>query len=301
MEKTIEGIIVPILTPITEEETPCLLQLKELTNYVIAGGVNAIFANGTTGEFARFSKEERGEILCSIVEAARGRVPVLAGVSDCGTKKVLANIRRAEEAGADAVATTLPYYFPTTSVKEQIDFIREVTLSTELPVILYHIPATVGSHLSERALDEVWELPNLYGIKDSSGDKDCLDRLLERYGERLRIFVGDEKLSYYGLRHGVKGLVPSLANPFPKVLAAAWKAAGKKDWEECKAHCELVNTMNELNSFSDSWMSPNIWRKEALKQMGIMEAAFTRPYTPLSEEDKRKVSGWISYYKEHYA
>ena len=56
MEKTIEGIIVPILTPITEEETPCLLQLKELTNYVIAGGVNAIFANGTTGEFARFSK-----------------------------------------------------------------------------------------------------------------------------------------------------------------------------------------------------------------------------------------------------
>ena len=59
--------------------------------------------------------------------------------------------------------------------------------------------------------------------------------------------------------------------------------------------------MNELNGFSDSWMSPNIWRKEALKQMGIMDAAFTRPHTPLSDADKKKTAEWVAYYKEHYA
>lgn len=299
--KKIEGIIVPVLTPITEEETLRLDQLEQLICYLVEGGVNAVFANGTTGEFARFSPEERAEIVCTAVKASNGRIPVLAGVSDCGTKKVIENIRKAEKAGADAAAVTMPYYFPTTSAYEQEEFIREVTEATELPVILYNIPAAAGCSLKKEALDAVCKIPNLYGIKDSSNDAGYFDWLRERYGGELKIFLGAEELNYYGLTHGADGLVPSLANPFPRVLSAAWKAAKDKDWESCKVHCDLVNAMNELNGFSDSWMSPNIWRKEALKQMGIMDAAFTRPHTPLSDADKKKTAEWVAYYKEHYA
>ncbi len=298
--KPIEGIIVPLLTPITPEERPRHDQLRALTEYVIAGGVNAIFANGTTGEFARFTRAEREAVLNTIVETAAGRVPVLAGVSDCGTRMVIENIRAAERAGADAVVTTLPYYFPTTSPREQADFLTDVAQSTRLPVLLYNIPVVAGCNMAWEALDQVCGLENLYGIKDTSGKTEYVDQLFARYGGRMRVYVGDERLNYYGLSHGAAGVVPSLANPFPRVLAAAWKAARDGDWAACKAHCGVVDAMNVLNRFSDSWMSPNIWRKVALAQMGIMDETFTRPYQPVSEADRAAIAEDIRFYRENY-
>ena len=300
MSNKIEGIAVPILTPINEVEEINHEQLAALTNYVAEGGVNAIFVNGTTGEFARFSQKSRQELVSTVAKAAKGRVAVLAGVSECGTRLVIENIKRAEEAGADVIVTTMPYYFPTTSIREQIEFTEDVTASTKLPVLLYNIPPVTGYSLNEELLDHVCDIDNLYGIKDSSGKAENFLKLKERYGEKLKIFVGAEELNYFGLKNGADGLVPSLANPFPKVLAAAWKASREGDWEACKKHCDLVDEMNKLNRFSDSWMSPNIWRKEALAQMGIMSAAFTKPYIPVSEDDKKKIAEWISYYKTNY-
>lgn len=296
----IEGVVVPIITPIHENEQPNFTQLERLTEYLVDGGVNAIFANGTTGEFARFTMEERAQILDTIVRTVNGRIPVIAGVSDCGTRMVLEHAKRAQDCGADAIVTTVPYYFPTTSEKEQINFFEEVTSSVKIPVLLYNIPVATGCCVSEAVLDEVCAMDNLYGIKDSSGKKEYLDMLLAKYSGKVKLYVGDEKLSYYGLSHGADGLVPSLANSFPKVLASAWAAACKKDWEVCKKHCDLVDEMNILNRFSDSWMSPNIWRKEALAQMGICDSCFTHPYNSVGEEDKAKIAEWIRYYKENY-
>lgn len=299
--KKIEGVIIPILTPLHSDETPNYQELRKLVDYVIDGGVDAIFANGTTGEFARFTYEERCQVLKTIVEHTAGRVPVVAGVSDCGTRLVIRNIEYAEAVGADAVVTTMPYYFPTTSHAEQIDFIRSVTAATKLPVMLYNIPSVVGCSLSDEVLDAVCDIENFCGVKDTSGDEAYLNNLLDRYGDKLKVYVGDERLCYAGLHGGASGMVPSLANPFPRVLASAWKAAKDKDWEACKKHTDLVNEMNVLNRFSDSWMSPNIWRKEALQQMGIMKAYFTRPHNKVSQADQQRIAAWIKYYSENYS
>ena len=297
----LEGIIVPILTPIDESESPVLTQLSRLTDYVIEGGVDAIFASGTTGEFARFSKEQRNACLKTIVAAAKDRVPVIAGVSDCGTHLVLENIRQAEDLGAKAVVTTFPYYFPTSSKKEQIDFLEEVTSKSNLPVILYNIPAATGVCVGEEVLDQISVFENLYGIKDTSGKHDLVKIMLGKYHDKLKIYVGDERLCAFGLELGADGLVPSLANPFPALLARVWQAAKTKDWELCEKECAVVDYMNTMNAYSDSWMSPNIWRKEALNQMGIMNANFTRPYIPLSDADKEKVTEFIALYREKYS
>ena len=298
--KNIEGVILPILTPIHSDETPNYDQLRRLVDYTVDGGVTAIFANGTTGEFARFTYEERCEILQTVVAQAAGRVPVLAGISDCGTRLVIRNAKAAEQAGADALVTTIPYYFPTGSHSEQIEFIRSVCEATTLPVLLYNIPSVVQFSLSDEVLDAVCDIENLYGLKDTSGDEAYLEHIIERYGSKLRVYVGDERLCYAGLRSGACGMVPSLANPFPKILAAAWISAKCGDWSACKVHTELVNTVNALNRFSDSWMSPNIWRKEALFQMGIIDQYFTHPYNPVGEEDKKKIADWIAYYLKNY-
>ena len=298
--KEIKGVIVPLLTPIDQEERPIQSQLAGLTDYVVEGGVDAIFANGTTGEFARFTPAERIENLKTIVSAVKGRVPVLAGISDCGTRLVLDNARAARDAGADALVTTLPYYFPTTSPKEQINFLERVANTAQLPVMLYNIPAVVGCSVGEEVLDVVCQLDNLCGVKDTSGDPAYLKLLLEKYSGQVRIYVGDERLCWQGLSQGASGLVPSLANPFPRVMAAAWAAACRRDWEACKEHCGVVDRMNELNRFSDSWMSPNIWRKEALRQMGVMDGAFTHPHNPVGEGDKAQIAQWIEFYRANY-
>ena len=298
--KKIKGVIVPLLTPIDQEERPIHSQLAALTDYVIAGGVDAIFANGTTGEFARFTPEERIQNLKTIVTAAGGRVPVVAGISDCGTRLVLENAKAAQDAGADVLVTTLPYYFPTTSKKEQIDFLEKVATNARLPVMLYNIPSVVGCGVSEEVLDVVCQLDNLCGVKDTSGDAAYLSLLLEKYAGQVDVYVGDERLCYQGLSQGASGLVPSLANPFPEVMAAAGAAACREDWEACREHCGVVDRMNELNRFSDSWMSPNIWRKEALRQMGVIDGTFTHPHNPVGEQDKKKIAEWIAYYQTHY-
>ncbi len=297
---SIHGVIVPLLTPVDENEQVIYSHLERLVEYVITGGVDAIFAMGTTGEFARFDAVTRAKIIAAVVRFTAGRVPVYAGVSDCGTARVTDHIRRAEDAGADAVVTTLPYYFPNTSKYEAVQFIGKVASSTKLSVILYNIPVAIGSAIAPEVLDEVFPIGNIAAIKDSSGDLSYLESLMKRYhgkGKPFSVIVGNEKANFAGLSMGADGMVPSLANPYPKLLKAVYDSAVAKDTVKLKYYCDIVDEMNRLNSFSDSWMSPNIWRKAALEMMGIMSSCFTHPYTPLDAAAKEQVAKTIAQYR----
>ena len=299
--KDIKGIIVPLLTPIRADETPDLSQMKRLTEYVLDGGVDALFVNGTSGEFARFTVGERFALVEATVGAARGRAPVITGISDCGSRMVAENAKRALDSGAEAVVTTLPYYFPMRSATEQRLFIEHVLDRSKLPVLLYNIPVVVGCSIDPEVLETLAGHPNLYGIKDTGGDIAYLSMLIRRFSDRMRVYVGDERLSLDGMRLGASGLVPSLANAFPRLLSQMWHAFSCGDEATCLWCRDVMNRMNNaLNAFSDSWMSPNIWRKEALRQMGVIDATFTSPSSPMSDADKAIVSAFVDLYQTRY-
>lgn len=300
MDSGFHGVIVPLLTPVDESEQVKDLELKRLVDYVIGGGVDAIFAMGTTGEFARFDEETRGRVIASVVRHTAGRVPVYAGVSDCGTKRVLSNIKRAEDAGASAVVATLPYYFPNTSKGEAVQFFSDVAASTKLPVILYNIPVAIGSAIGRDVLDELYPIENIAGIKDSSGDLKYLEELLRRYHGKSKPFaviVGDESAAYSGLSMGADGMVPSLANPYPRLLKAIYDSALLKNDERLRYYCGIMNDMNRLNTASDCWMFPNIWRKVALEMMGIINACFTKPYLPADDAARAGIAQTVTQYQ----
>ena len=299
--KRIQGAIIPMLTPIDARERPDLSQVSSLVRYLCDGGVDALFVNGTSGEFARFTPDERFETLRAAVEAADGRVPVLCGVSDCGTRLVIDNARRAGDLGADAVVTTLPYYFPTKSPVEQRAFIEAVLDASPLPVCLYNIPAVIGCSMDPAVLEALGGHDNLCGVKDTGGDIAYFRTLIEGIGDRVSVYVGDERLLYEGLRMGAKGFVPSIGNPFPRLTRAIWDSACRGDWEACRRYCGVVDRMNALNGFSDSWMSPNIWRKEALSQLGVCDAAFTSPHCDMDAASKQEVGRFIEEYREMFA
>lgn len=293
-----EGIIVPLLTPVDANEDIQFEQLAKLVEHVIEGGVDGIFVMGTSGEVGRFTMEERMQIIRAVAEQVNGRVAVYAGVSDCGTRMVKKHITNAYLAGADAVVSTLPYYFPTTHEMEMVDFFRDIADFSPLPVIVYNIPVAVGVSIPCRVIDQLYTHPNIVAIKDSSADAVLLEKMLVRYqSETFSVLVGDESLLQFGFEKGVDGCIPSLANPFPRVLAALYRAAEDGDKERLAKMCGVVNQFNQFNKYCDSWMSPNIWRKTALSMMGVMDDYFTTPYEPVSEAGKAKVAQRVEAYQ----
>ena len=127
MEQRIgSGVITPLLTPINQDESANYEQMRSLIDYVIDGGVDAVFVMGSTGEFARFDAQTRGEVLKESIKAVAGRVPVYAGVADTGLSSVLRNVSQAEKAGADVLVVTLPYYFPVYNDDEAYSFFSSV-------------------------------------------------------------------------------------------------------------------------------------------------------------------------------
>ena len=293
-----KGIIVPLLTPVDAQENVNYEQLDKLVDHVIEGGVDGIFVMGTSGEFARFTMEERAQIIRAVVKRTNGRVPVYAGVSDCGERLVKMHIKNAADAGVDAVVTTVPYYFPTVSEKEMISFFTNIADFSPVPVVMYNIPVTVGAAISCRVISEVCSHPNIVSIKDSSGDALYLDKLLARFQrEDFTVLVGDESLLLPGYQKGVDGCIPSMANPFPRLLAGVYSAACEKDAAKLSALCGVVARFNLINKYCDSWMSPNLWRKTALAQMGVMDDFFTAPNEPVDEATACKVAACVKEYE----
>ena len=110
----LKGIIVPIVTPVTEHDAVDLHGLRRVVRYVLNGGVHGVFALGGTGNFCSFTAEERFEVARTVVEEVGGRVPVLVGCMDSSTRLVVRNVRHAAEAGADCVVVEPPFYYPCT-------------------------------------------------------------------------------------------------------------------------------------------------------------------------------------------
>ena len=297
------GVITPLLTPINKDESVNYEQMRRLIDYVIDGGVNAVFAMGSTGEFARFDVQTRGEILKESVKAVAGRVPVYVGVADTGLSSVLRNVSQAEKAGANVLVVTLPYYFPIYNDDEAYSFFSSVAASTKLPIMLYDIPSTCGASISLDVMDRLFHIDNIIGIKDSSGNLEKLKEILKRYKNRgtdFAVTVGDERLCYDGFLSGADGIVPSLSNPYPKLLADIYRLAKAGDEPRLRELCDVMNQMNRLNGYCNAWMSPNVWRKKALSNMGICNEYCTQPYVAIDSQVNLKVLETTKLYHEMY-
>jgi len=290
LKPLLHGVVVPLVTPLLADESPDLQALGRVVDHVISGGVNAIFSMGTTGEFARFDRGTRKTIAAATVKAACGRVPILVGASDAGTKLVLEHVADAADAGADAIVVSLPYYFPAKDDREVVSFYTEVAKASPLPLILYNIPVTCGADMSIPAFKALLGLDAVVGFKDSSGSLDYLKQVLAAAPPGFPVFVGEEKLCAEGLAAGAAGLVPSLANVFPRVFADLYAAGARKDEAEAARLGKAVADMNAFNLYSGSWLSAVAWRKTALAIMGLCGETMTSPYVPVDAATRASIA-----------
>ncbi|MEF2245516.1 MULTISPECIES: dihydrodipicolinate synthase family protein [unclassified Paenibacillus] len=294
--RKLQGIVVPTVTPLNEREEVQLDALRKLNEHMMKGGVHGLFPLGTTGEFARMDDEQKEQVARVTIEQAAGRVPVYVGVGDTGTRKVLRNMKKAHSWGADVIVSTLPYYYPVNDEREQLQYFEAIAASTDLPVMMYNMPATVGVNIAPSVVERLSHVPNIIGIKDSSGNYDyihaCL-RIKKASSQVFQIFVGDESLSARALLAGADGLVPSLGNVFPKLLVQLYEACAAKEHERAEDLQQELSIINQFNKVGDSWLGALILRKKLLSMMGLSPEKVSHPSLAMDSAADDKLDRFI--------
>lgn len=223
-----EGIIAPILTPLTEDEKLNKPEMYNQIDRLIAAGISGIFALGTNGEFYAFSMEEKIEIIKVTIDAVKGRVPVYVGTGCVTTQETIELSKIAEELGADVLSVISPY-FSGISQENLYDHFSSVAEAVKLPIILYNIPARTGNNIEYTTVKKLAKYENIIGIKDSSGNFDNTLKYIENTDPRLSVLAGSDSLILWTLMAGGTGAISGCSNVFPELMVSIYKL-----WEEGK-------------------------------------------------------------------
>lgn len=188
--------------------------LREMVRFHLREGTNALVVNGSTGEAATMSPAEQRRAVAVVVEAAAGRIPVIAGAGGSDTAVVSGLVRSAREAGADAVLVSPPPYNKPPQAGLVAHY-RAVLDAGDLPLIIYNVPSRTACNLLPATVEEIASDPRVVGVKEASGDIVQVAELARRLGDRLALYSGNDDQVVPLLALGGKGVISVLANIAP--------------------------------------------------------------------------------------
>jgi 4-hydroxy-tetrahydrodipicolinate synthase len=228
----------PIVTPFTADgdAADSRVDADALASHVdalVEAGIDGVVPCGTTGEFASLDDAERRTAIETVVDAADGRVPVIAGAADTAVSRVRDHLSAAAAAGADAGLVTLPYYHTSTDPDGQRAFLEAVADDAPLPVLLYDIPATVGEGIDLDALADAASRESVIGMKDTTGDLTGLEAKIGGTPDSFAVFQGVDAQLYPSASLGVDGGIHALSQAIPEVFAALGE--GIRDGDDDRA------------------------------------------------------------------
>ena len=218
LSRPLRGIVPPMVTPLSDRDTLDLAGLERLVEHILAGGVHGLFILGTTGEGPSLSYRMRCELIERVCDQVGGRIPVLVGVTDTAFVESVNLAGIAADEGAAAVVLSTPYYFPAGQV-ELLEYIEHIAAEMPLPMFLYNMPSHTKLKFGLETLQQALQLPNVVGLKDSSGDVDYFRQAADviRGFPDATLLMGPEHLLLEALASGAaavfSGEVP--ARKFP--------------------------------------------------------------------------------------
>lgn len=224
--KKFEGIYVPILMPVKNEFDGAIdiERLRQQVSYVIEHGVDGILAFGSNSEFYMFSDDEMLEATKAIVEEAAGRVPVMFGVGHIRTSQCVELARRAAELGIDAISVLQPMFITPTQTALYNHFKAIAEAVSDTAVLIYNNPGLAGYPVSiDTIVNLAHDVPNIVGIKDSSGNITDLQELVRRCDDiDFKVFAGKDTVVFAGFCCGAAGAVCSTANIYPELVCSIY-------------------------------------------------------------------------------
>jgi 4-hydroxy-tetrahydrodipicolinate synthase len=281
-----KGIIPAVITPLDAGGKFNEKAMRKLVNYLIDGGVHGLFVVGTTGEFYGLTHEEKREIYSVTVDETRRRVPVYAGTNGITTRETVELTRIAEGCRVDALSVLTPM-FVTPTQDELYRHYRTIAESTALPVLLYNNPPKTSVTLAPATVAKLAEIPNIAGIKDSSGDMTMTAEYirLTRHTNSFSVLMGRDTLIYGALCYGAAGSIASCANVAPGICVEIYEKfiAGDLNGSlEAQFRLAPLRIAFNLGTF------PAVI-KESLSLLGIEAGPCIEPVGPMTEEERVKL------------
>ena len=271
------GVVPPVVVPDTIDRRLDVASYERNLNRMIEAGVDGLFVLGSSGEVVFSTDERREEVIRESVRIIDGRVPLLVGIIDTETERVIEQGKHAEQLGADALVATAPFYALGGATENEEHF-RVLDDELDLPIFAYDIPVCVHTKLGWKMLAKLGAEGVLAGVKDSSGD-DISFRYLcqenEKLGHPMSILTGHEIVVDGAYLSGADGSVPGLANVEPFGYVRMWKAAQAGDWATVKAEQDRLNEIShifDVTSGLQGYAGGVGAFKTALWLMGIFES-----------------------------
>lgn len=297
MNNKFTGVIPPVITPLTADGQLDVPSLRRVINRLVEAGVDGLFLLGSSGEAVFCTDSRRREILEAGVEIADGRLPVLAGVIDMQTERVVEQAASAQVIGVDALVATAPFYAlgGPEEVERHFRLLRE---RVDLPLFAYDIPACVHTKLDGEMMLQLGQDNVIEGVKDSSGDDVGFRQLLRANaaaGKPLALLTGHEVVVDGAYLGGAQGSVPGLANVSPEPYVRQWRAAQSGDWETVRSEQDYLADLMQIVSVTSgvTGYAAGVGAfKTALSLMGIIETNnMTEPVAALDAENAEAIAG----------
>jgi len=264
---------------------------RRLIEFQIEGGVDGIVPCGTTGESATLTHDEHTRVVDIAIDAAAGRVKVIAGAGSNSTDETIKLTRHAKEAGADGALLITPYYNKPTQAG-LYEHYSSVAREVDIPIILYNVPSRTGVNMSPETTGRLSKIDNVVGIKDATGDIAVVTEVIERSVEGFEIISGDDFITMPMLAIGGQGVISVTSNVAPRKVSDMCRLFFEGDLEGSR---KLHYSLQPLHRAMFIETSP-IPAKTALAAMGIMDEEFRLPLVALSGENRAKLGEVLKAY-----
>jgi 4-hydroxy-tetrahydrodipicolinate synthase len=291
MRQTFQGSLVAMVTPFRNGAID-EAKVRELVEFHVKGGTDAIIPCGTTGESPTLSHDEHHRMIDLVVEAANKRIPVVAGTGSNSTAEAISLTRHAERAGATGALVVNPYYNKPTQEGLYQHF-RAVAGSTSLPILVYNIQSRTAVNVETATMGRlVRDCQNIVGVKEASGSLDQMSQVIAECGPDFSVLSGDDNITLPLLAIGGRGVVSVIANIVPRETAEMVHAALDGDWKRARdLHYKLFPLARA--AFLETNPIPI---KEALAMVGMIEPEFRLPMCRMGEANREKLRGILRQY-----
>lgn len=278
-----EGILTALVTPFRDGAVDDSA-LAALVDRQVAAGIHGVVPCGSTGESATLSHAEHRHVVEVVVEAAAGRIPVVAGTGSNSTREAIELTLHARQAGADGALLLSPYYNKPTQEGIYLHY-EAVARETGFPLVVYNIPGRTASNIAPETLARLAELEHVVGVKEACGDIDQIAHVIASCPDEFSVLSGDDALLLPLLAVGGNGCISTTSNVAPEsigALFAAWQAGDTQ--RALEIHQQLLPLFDVL--FCETNPIPV---KAALALMGLLGDEIRLPLTPIGEANRERL------------
>mgnify|MGYP001294995914 FL=1 len=286
-----KGSNVALITPFKDNNLDEENYIK-LINFHLENNTNGLVPAGTTGESPTLSHKEHEKVIELCIKEAKGRIPVIAGTGSNSTEEAVALTKHAENAGADGALIVTPYYNKPTQ-EGLYQHYKTINDNTSLPIIIYNIPSRCVIDMSVDTMAKLFELKNIVGVKDATGDLSRLDQTIKKLGPEFIQLTGEDGLAFKFNRRGGVGIISVTANIAPKLCSDMQKYSKSKSDNEIKEAERIDQILQPLHKslFIESNPAPV---KYAAKLLKLCEDEIRLPLVKIKKETQEEIKKALS-------